>query len=238
MTTSNLQVFSPTEALRFGWDKATASWNGLIWITGAGALLSLLQNPPGHPPGGAASLLALAAHVGQIAVMLVLLRAALLLHDDKPLPAFTFKDSLAGFLPFLLTYVLCGLIVAAGMVLLIVPGVLWGLRFGFAPLLMAEERSDAQAARPSLDPVAALRESSRITEGSRGQLFRFGALCLGVNLLGALALGVGLLLTVPTTCIAAVYVLRRLQEHAPRLAETPTAPLSHPLVRQDPATGH
>jgi len=68
-------------------------------------------------------------------------------------------------------------------------------------------------------PMEALRESRRLTKGHRKSLFVFGLLCLGANILGALALGIGLFVTIPTTVIATAHVLRRLQAHAPRAVD-------------------
>ena len=126
---------------------------------------------------------------------------------------------LAGYFPFLATELPFALIVAGGLVLLIVPGVVWAVTYGFAPLLCAAE---------GLAPVEALRESRRLTRGHRGSLLVFALFCVGANLLGALALGVGLFVTVPTTLIATVHVLRRLQQHAPR-ALVKQAPLEPAL---------
>jgi uncharacterized membrane protein len=82
-----------------------------------------------------------------------------------------------------------------------------------------------------LEPVEALRASSRLTAGSKGQLVLFGLTLVGVNLLGALAFGVGLLFTVPTCYLAAGQVFRQLQGHAPTL-EHPAAP---PPIASSPA---
>ena len=88
-----------------------------------------------------------------------------------------------------------------------------------------------------LDPVEALRESSRLTQGVKGQLLVFALLIAAVNLVGAIALLVGLLVTIPTTVIAAAYVLRRLQSRAAQQSQSSAqvSPLSPP---QDAATTH
>lgn len=65
-----------------------------------------------------------------------------------------------------------------------------------------------------LDPLEALHRSSVLTEGTRFRLFLFLLLCFGLNVLGALAFGVGLLFTIPATALAFAYVYRRLEERA------------------------
>jgi hypothetical protein len=56
----------------------------------------------------------------------------------------------------------------------------------------------------------------------------------GVNVLGAMALGIGLMVTVPTTLIAAAHVLRHLQEHA-REGERPVSDAAAPVAPTQPA---
>jgi uncharacterized membrane protein len=80
-----------------------------------------------------------------------------------------------------------------------------------------------------LDPIGALRASGRLTESHTRDLFWFGLWLLAVNLLGALAFGLGLLITIPTTAFAAVHAYRRLlaavaHEEPTKTATTPLAP--------------
>lgn len=116
------------------------------------------------------------------------------------------------------------MIVAGGFLLLVVPGVIWGLKYGYAGFLVVDRK---------LDPIEAIRESGRLTQGEKGQLFKLGLLLFCVNLLGAIALMVGLLVTIPTTVIAAAYALRHLQARAelrlqPSVEAPPMAPVPAP----------
>jgi hypothetical protein len=217
------RLIMPSEALRFGWRKAVSNLRPWLWLCGLGAFLSIVQNALSRPGNGAPPhpLLALCIQALQIAVALAAFRVALRLADDQPAGDLKPKELLAGYFPFLLTQVLLALIVFGGLILLIVPGVIWAVTYGFAPLLCAAENDD---------PIAALRESRRLTAGHRRSLFVFGLLCIGTNILGALALGIGLFVTIPTTVIATAHVLRRLQAHAPRGASeqrSTGAPLIH-----------
>jgi hypothetical protein len=204
MTNQSPHPFSPTETLRHGWRAALEHRKILLPISGLGAILALIQNALSHAKGGAA-LAGILVQVMQMAVTLALVRTALRLHDGKPPGDWRLDVLLAGFWPYLLTHVLYGLIVAAGMVLLIVPGVLWAIRFAFAGFAVVDGQGD---------PIQALRESTRLTTGHRWPLFQLGLLLLAVNLLGAIAFGVGLMITIPTSCLAAAEAFRRLQAHA------------------------
>ena len=61
-----------------------------------------------------------------------------------------------------------------------------------------------------LDITESIRKSGEITQGHKGWLFGF-AIVLGlVNIAGALLLLVGLLVTIPLTTMAYIYVYRQL----------------------------
>jgi uncharacterized membrane protein len=208
------QVFTSSEALRFGWDRALASWRPLLVVGLASGALSLMHQAMVGEHGSALG--ALALQLLQALAGLVMVRVLFKLHEGQPVDLRQLTELSRGFLPYLLTSLLVGLMVGGGLVLLIVPGVWLALRSGFAPLLSAEQGTD---------PLASLHESARLTEGVRSELFTFGVLAFLVNLAGALALGLGLLLTVPATGLAAIHVLRRLQARA---GERPS-PTDHPL---------
>lgn len=103
---------------------------------------------------------------------------------------------------YLLTQLLYCLIVAGGLILLIIPGIIWAVQFGYAGYVVLDE---------GLSPVDALKRSAQLTRGSRTELVLLALLLIGVNLLGALALVIGLFASVPTTWMAWTWTYRRLQ---------------------------
>lgn len=222
--------FSSMEALRFGWATTREHLRPLLILGAVGAFLALLNHSLTQPSPnpGVAPILALAVQLLEAALMMVYLRVALMLHDRRPVDFARPQVLLADFFTYLLTTLLVTLIVLGGFLLLIVPGVLWGLKFGYAPFLVADGKTD---------PMDALRESARVTRGVRKQLFGFALLILGLNILGSLAFGVGLLVTVPTGLIAAAYVLRRLQTRAASLAPREAPPTQPTLPTAPPASG-
>ena len=96
------------------------------------------------------------------------------------------------------------LMVSAGLLLAIVPGVYLAVRFAPWSFVMVggEHR-----------PLAALRTSSALTCGARWRLLGFGLLLLLVNATGAALLGLGLILTLPLTTMAAAFVFTRLRDY-------------------------
>lgn len=88
---------------------------------------------------------------------------------------------------------LCCLIVGVGMILLVVPGVIWAMRYCMSGYYIVTQDAG---------PIEALRLSEAATEGHKGELFGLALRSLGVVVLGALCLGVGLLWAMPTVEIA------------------------------------
>ncbi len=126
---------------------------------------------------------------------------------------------------YILSHFLYWLIVAGGMFLLVIPGIIWGVQFSFAGFVVVDE---------GLGPVEALKRSSQLTRGHRTDLFLFWLALFGINLLGALALLIGLFATIPTSAIAAAWVFRRLQALAPA-AGLPAGPRNpEPPSPQEP----
>jgi uncharacterized membrane protein len=97
--------------------------------------------------------------------------------------------------------ILVGLIVAVGFIALIVPGLYLALRFQFVIPLIIDK---------NLDIGAAMKESTRLTNGIKMALFRFDLALLGVIILGAICLGVGVFVAMPVAYLAYIQVYRGL----------------------------
>lgn len=65
----------------------------------------------------------------------------------------------------------------------------------------------------NLGPIKSLRESFKLTKGVVGKLFGFGIVLGLINILGALALGIGLLATTPIALVGTAYVYRKLSSN-------------------------
>ncbi|QSH39233.1 DUF975 family protein [Candidatus Kaiserbacteria bacterium] len=103
------------------------------------------------------------------------------------------------FWKYLVASILVLLVVAFGLILFIVPGIVAGVALLFASYLIIDR---------DLGPVEAMKESLRITNGHRWNIVLFLLLALGLNILGALFFGVGLLVTIPVSALAMVHVYR------------------------------
>jgi uncharacterized membrane protein len=102
---------------------------------------------------------------------------------------------------YLIMSILTTLIVVGGIILLIIPGIYFGLRLKFAAYLVIDK---------NLTAVDAVKESWKMTKGNVWNLFFFGILLGLVNILGFLCLIVGLFITVPLSMLATAFVYRKL----------------------------
>jgi uncharacterized membrane protein len=210
------------EALKSGWEGTLANLKPLLFIGVVGGALSMMNSALSGHRG--TWIIVLAVQFAQAVVGLVFLRVLFKIAEGERVEMYQLPLLSEGFLNYLVTLVLVTFVVAVGFALLIVPGVYLGLTYGLAPLLAADKR---------LRPVEAIQESRRLTDGVKVELLGVVAILMLVNLGGLLALGVGLLLTVPTTGLAVVLMMRRLQERAgvaPATHATPTGGVLPPPV--------
>lgn len=87
-----------------------------------------------------------------------------------------------------------------GSVLLIVPGVIFGLGTIFYMYFVADGESGTDS----------LRSSWTATHGHKLDLFVFGLAVFGINIVGMLACGVGMLVTLPVTMLAMAVIYTRI----------------------------
>lgn len=112
------------------------------------------------------------------------------------------------FVPVLLGFLLLWVATTIGFLLCIVPGVILalGLQFGFHLIV---DRG--------MPPVDALKESWRLTQGHKGNLFVLALLLFGVQIAGVLACCIGaLLVSLPIILLANAYVYLTLIGEQPR----------------------
>ncbi len=104
-----------------------------------------------------------------------------------------FSDIFNGFDHFkevLVTGLLLGVIVAAGLLFCIVPGIILHLGLWPALLLVMEDR---------LEPTEAIKEAWELTRGHKLRLFWYGIVVFVLQTLGALACCVGIFVAAPVT---------------------------------------
>lgn len=99
--------------------------------------------------------------------------------------------------------ILYGLMVALGLILLVVPGIYLALKFSQYQYAIVDR---------NLGVIDSLKYSSEITAGSLWQLLGLAVLLILINLLGVVALCVGLIFTIPLTNVITWLCYRWLQK--------------------------
>lgn len=195
--------FSKKEAIKFGFNFfksniVTFIKLGLIVIlinVAAGVITESIKN------SSFGIIWAIMSTIVSTAVQIAVTKIILDLHDKKPLNLAYFYTLYHLIFNYFIASIIYGFIVVVGFLLLIVPGIIWAIKFQFYSFLIVDK---------GIGILDSLRQSSQMTEGVRMNLFLFGLLLILINLLGALALGIGLLISIPTSLMATVYVYRKL----------------------------
>ena len=105
------------------------------------------------------------------------------------------------FIYWLVAYFLFGALFFLGMILFIIPALYVLARYGLFPYFIVDK---------GMGPLEALKAAGQASEGKRWQLFLLYIAAFGVNFLGALLFGIGLLFTIPLTMLAFAYVYRKI----------------------------
>jgi uncharacterized membrane protein len=203
-----MQKFSVQESIKFGWEtfkKYPAFLIGVVlavfiisWVFST--LTNNLSNNGTEP-----NLISLLVNiVGMIVNMIVSMGMAkiaiTLARGGKPA-----WDDLYNQYPKIVNYFIAsflfGLMVIAGLILLIVPGIYLALKFHLFSYLIVDK---------NLGAIDALKESAKITKGSMWNLLIFWIVTMIVVIIGAILFLVGLLVAVPVVLVAGGYVYNKL----------------------------
>ena len=191
-------MFSISESVKYGWAMMKENMHLSV-------LSTLLMLAVGAVSGGGKglfkSLFGILAAILLIVIRIGYSKIFLRITDnDKPKFSDIFR-SYPLFWKYLGISILFPVIVFVGLLLLILPGILWAVRFSFAPLILVDT---------NMGIIASMKESWAITEGNFWSLLLFWIVVGVLNFLGFLALGIGLLVSVPVTTFSSIFVYRAL----------------------------
>ena len=199
-----------SKALKKGWEVVKANWKEIVLFT---LVAMIVRSVPGAVAnwvdriGILAFLLRAIGWVVGLWVEMRLIQAALSWHKGSMVKVSFLWDDMEKdkqqFIQFMIASVVFGILVMIGMVLLVVPGVILALMMGMYAFLVVEK---------NMKGIDALKASKELTKGARWQLLGFGLLLLLLNMLGAVALLVGLLVTMPMSMVAGVEVYKQLSK--------------------------
>ncbi|GGG18432.1 hypothetical protein GCM10007304_35500 [Rhodococcoides trifolii] len=196
-------------ALSYGWNKFKANagvWVGIMLVAAViSAVVSYLTGGFSSNTDDLAATFSILNILGTLASAVVsyLLNAAFVrgaLHEtDGNKPSFAAFFQFSNVLAVVLSSVLVGLLTGIGFVLLIIPGIVvifltwWTLQF---------------VLDHDLGPIGAIKASAKAISSNFGTLFVLALACVGINIVGAIPIGLGLLITVPVTIIAGTFAYR------------------------------
>jgi hypothetical protein len=215
------KYFRFSDVFSYGWDMMKTCFGffvglGIVWILTIYATL-IIELVLRHTiftesfPQALKIFMFIATWVINIVLGIGIIKIALSFCDEQKPPFSTlFNASWDCFWRYLATGILYILILIPGFILLIVPGVIWSVKFGLWPYFVVDK---------GLGPIQALKASSRTTMDVKWDLFGFAALCGIFNLAGLLCLIVGVFAAYPTIIVAHALVYRQLAAQTPELAE-------------------
>jgi len=201
--------FSKGEAIRFGWNTMKNNLGFFIGLLIVAGLITIIPTflqlvTQGDAPG-LSFILSIVSGVLQLIIEMGMIKIALKFADNTKAELGDLFSCLPLFFKYLGSSILYGLITLGGFILLIIPGIIWGIKFYFFGYFIVDQGAG---------PIEALKRSSSITMGAKWDLFLFGLLIIGINILGLLALVIGLFATIPTSMVAIAFVYRKLLAQA------------------------
>jgi len=205
------QNFSKGEAVSFGWNAIKSNLGFFIMLMiivfAIFGVLSAIDGALKETAPFLSILVNLVSTALNVLIGMGLIKISLKLCDGQK-PGFGDLFSCAGlFWKNLAASLIYMAIILLGTLLLIVPGIIWGIMFQFCTYFIVDK---------GVGPIESLRNSAAATKGSKWNLFLFGLILGAVNLLGVLALIVGIFITIPLSMLATAYVYRKLSaDYAP-----------------------
>jgi uncharacterized membrane protein len=199
--------FTAGEAIRFGWETfKRRPWffvgATLIIMLVSGLIDAFTRGIDAAVSGSADQSSLLGSLISLLAGTLVNMGATafyLAAHDNPDAVNLAALWHPRPFLKFLGASLLLMLTIAAGFILLIVPGIIFALMFMFTTFVVIDRE---------FGPIDAMKESRRLTYGHKWKLLGLSLLLVLINLLGLAALFVGLFVTVPISSLALTHAYR------------------------------
>jgi len=196
--------FTTQEVFGFGWNAMKSNFLLFLILIISSALVTIAHNKISESAKYfplTALLVFVVFFVLQTLVSMVFTKVTLQLSNNQAAGSGDFFSFLNSFIDFVFASFLYWLIVIGGLVLLVVPGIFWAIKFGQFGYVIVDKGAN---------PIEALKESSRITEGVKWDLLGFYLLSFVITLAGFLCLFVGLLASIPVTAVAQACVYRKI----------------------------
>lgn len=224
------KLFKTREVVAFGWDKTNDHLKFFIPFTAGLIVLVIVLNMVMGRFATAGGFLSLSMNVVwtiiDVIITLGLIKLSLVVMRGGVPALKTVFSQTNHFFKYFFASLLYALIVFGGFLLLVVPGVIWAIRFRYFGYAIVDK---------NMGIMESLKESYRLTKGHTWNLFVFALALFGINLLGFIPLGLGLLVTIPLSMIAVARVWSILTEKS-QSADVEVEPQELPEVQTQTET--
>jgi len=197
--------FSKKEALTYAWKTFKKHWQFLIVViiivAAVNFVPTLFQEEIQNNFPAFNLALSLVLWVVQMLVSIGLIVISLRFVDGKKPEIADLYKHYNYLLTYFLSSLVYGLIVLVGLILLIVPGVIWAIRLQFYQYFIVDK---------NMGPLVSIKASGRITKGHTWNLFLLGLIFIGLSIVGLIAFGIGFFIAWPVIMLATAYVYRKI----------------------------
>ncbi len=204
-------AFSPGAAFGYGWSAFWQNVGPMVGITVIILVVSGIISFIGQSTGNVAGsiIFGIIGFVVGLILAMGLIRASLAVTNGQK-PEFSMLANTDRLAPYAVAAILFGIGFYIGLLLLIIPGIIFALIYMFHGFVVLDSPTE-------ISGTDALKVSAELTKGHRGALFGLVLILFGINIIGAILCGIGLLFTygISAITVAAAYRMLKGQPLAP-----------------------
>ena len=199
-------IFSILDALSFGWNKLLERFGFWILVMVAYLLITHTSEYVVYSATDTPFIVLASIFDWLISTIftLGLLKMTLEAYEDEHYGADEFLKIFKYLLHYIVATFIYIVIVVIGLMLLVVPGVVFGIKLFFYNYFIIDK---------NMGLIECLEASFKLTKGNFLKLLLFFLLIIAMNIVGVLFAGIGVIFTFPITFFAMVYVYKEMLEH-------------------------
>jgi uncharacterized membrane protein len=202
--------FSNKEALKFGWETLKENLGFFLIVVSILLIVSIIPSIAKeiYKKTDSASIkiitniINLFFQIIAILLELGLIKITLKLINQQKASLVDLFSQYHLFFKYLLGLIIYSIIIIAGLILFIVPGIIWGIKFRFFPYFIVEGSGI----------IESFEKSAAITQGYKSDLFIFNLVLFLISIAGIIAFFIGVLITIPIVSMATVFVYQKLKQ--------------------------
>lgn len=197
--------FTVKEALLYGWNTFKKNWQFLVMafiiVAVAGMVPQWMHDWSSENMPEISFVFTILGWLVQMITSIGVLVIALKIVDGKKPELKDIYQHYNLLLNYFLGSLIYAVVVVLGLILLVVPGIIWGIKYQYTTYLIVDKK---------MSPLDAFKKSGKITQGSKWKLLQLGIAFILITIIGMIPFGLGLILTWPIIMLAGVHVYRKL----------------------------